>query len=161
MARATRVDFQGAWYHVLNRGIERRTIFPTRRCNERFIELLSSLPERFGVQLHAYALMGNHYHLQLESREANLSQAMHWLNVSYSIWFNRNYNCVGPLLHGRSKAILHETTEALMINRYIHLNPARIAALGDTRIAVSLLRWKELLCARGSGTRWRASLLQL
>jgi putative transposase len=48
---------------VLNRGIERRTIFPTRRCNERFIELLSSLPERFGVQLHAYALMGNHYHL--------------------------------------------------------------------------------------------------
>jgi putative transposase len=63
MARATRVDFPGAWYHVLNRGIERRTIFPTRRCNERFIELLSSLPERFGVQLHAYALMGNHYHL--------------------------------------------------------------------------------------------------
>jgi hypothetical protein len=76
---------------------------------------------------------------------------MHWLNVSYSIWFNRKYNRVGPLLHGRSKAILHETTEALMINRYIHLNPARIAALGDTRIAVSLLPWKELLCARGSG----------
>ena len=133
MARATRVDFPGAWYHVLNRGIERRTIFPTRRGNERFIELLSSLPERFGVQLHAYALMGNHYHLQLESREANLSQAMHWLNVSYSVWFNRKYNRVGPLFQGRFKAILHETTEALMINRYIHLNPVRIAALGGTR----------------------------
>jgi REP element-mobilizing transposase RayT len=130
MARATRVDFPGAWYHVLNRGIERRPIFPARRGNERFIELLSSLPERFGVQLHAYALMGNHYHLQLESREANLSQAMHWLNVSYSVWFNRKYNRVGPLFQGRFKAILHETTEALMINRYIHLNPVRIAALG-------------------------------
>ena len=95
---------------MLNRGIERRPIFPTRRGNERFIELLSSLPERFGVQLHAYALMGNHYHLQLESREANLSQAMHWLNVSYSVWFNRKYNRVGPLFQGRFKAILHETT---------------------------------------------------
>jgi putative transposase len=115
---------------VLNRGIERRTIFPTRRCNERFIELLSSLPERFGVQLHAYALMGNHYHLPLESREANLSQAMHWLNVSCSVWFNRKYTRVGPLFQGRFKAILHETTAALMINRYIHLNPVRIAAQG-------------------------------
>jgi hypothetical protein len=55
------------------------------RCCEKFIELLSSLPERFGVRLHGYALMGNHYHLQLESLEANLSKALHWLNVSYSV----------------------------------------------------------------------------
>ena len=54
---------------------------------------------------------------------------MHWLNVSYSVWFNRKYNRVGPRFQGRFKAILHETTEALMINRYIHLNPVRIAAL--------------------------------
>ena len=91
MARATRVDFPGAWYHVLNRGTERRVIFRSTRCYEKFIELLSSLPERFGVRLHGYALMGNHYHLQLESREANLSKAVHWLNVSYSVWFNRKY----------------------------------------------------------------------
>ena len=100
MARATRVDFPGAWYHVLNRGTERRTIFRSTRCCERFIELLSSLPERFGVRLHGYALMGNHYHLQLESREANLSKALHWLNVSYSVWFNRKYSRVGPLFQG-------------------------------------------------------------
>ena len=130
MARATRVDFPGAWYHVLNRGTERRTIFRSTRCCERFIELLSSLPERFGVRLHGYALMGNHYHLQLESREANLSKALHWLNVSYSVWFNRKYSRVGPLFQGRFKAILHEPTEALKISRYIHLNPVRIAALG-------------------------------
>ena len=78
--------------------------------------------------------MGNHYHLQLESREANLSKALHWLNVSYSVWFNRKYSRVGPLFQGRFKAILHEPTEALKINRYIRLNPVRIAALGgETR----------------------------
>ena len=51
-------------------------IFRSARCYEKFIELLSSLPERFGVRLHGYALMGNHYHLQLESRKANLSKAL-------------------------------------------------------------------------------------
>ena len=130
MARATRVDFPGAWYHVLNRGIERRTIFPARRCCEKFIELLSRLPKRFGVQLHGYVLMGNHYHLQLQCREANLSHTIHWLNVSYSVWFNRKYGRVGPLFQGRFKAILHEPAEAFKINCYIHLNPVRIAALG-------------------------------
>jgi hypothetical protein len=60
--------------------------------------------------------MGNHYHLQLESREANLSKALHWLNVSYSVWFNRKYSRVGPLFQGRFKAILHEPTEALKIS---------------------------------------------
>ena len=73
--------------------------------------------------------MGNHYHLQLESREANLSQTIHWLNVSYSVWFNRKYSRVGPLFQGRFKAVLHDPAEALKINRYIHLNPARVAAL--------------------------------
>ena len=111
MARATRVDFPGPWYHVLNRGTERRVIFRSACCYEKFIELLSSLPERFGVRLHGYALMGNHYHLQLESREANLSKALHWLNVSYSVWFNRKYRRVGPLFQGRFKAMLHEQRE--------------------------------------------------
>jgi putative transposase len=140
MARATRVDFPGAWYHVLNRGVEMRTIFPAMRCCEKFIELLSRLPTRFGVRLYGYVLMGNHYHLQLESCEANLSQVIHWLNVSYSVWFNRKYGRAGPLFQGRFKAILHEPTEGLRINRYIHLNPVRIAALGghETRDATAL-----------------------
>jgi REP element-mobilizing transposase RayT len=103
MARATRVDFPGAWYHVLNRGTERRAIFRSTLCYEKFIQLLSSLTERFGVRLHGYALMGNHYHLQLESREANLSKALHWLNVSYSVWFNRKYSRVDPCFRDVSK----------------------------------------------------------
>jgi putative transposase len=78
MARATRVDFPGAWYHVLNRGTERRAIFRSTRCYQKFIQLLSSLPERFGVRLHGYPLMGNHY------QEANLSKAVHWLDAEAS-----------------------------------------------------------------------------
>ena len=68
MARATRVNFPGAWYHVLNRGTERRVIFRSTRCYEKFIELLSSLPERFGVRLRGYALMGNHSNWRAEKR---------------------------------------------------------------------------------------------
>jgi putative transposase len=130
MARPTRIDFPGAWYHVLNRGIEKRVIFRSKVCYERFLKLLSSLPGRFGVKLHGYALMPNHYHLQVETPEANLSQAIHWLNVGYSVWLNRRYSRVGPLFQGRFKAILHEPTEALVISRYIHLNPVRVQAIG-------------------------------
>lgn len=130
MARPTRIDFRGAWYHVLNRGIEKRLIFRSRRCYERFLELLSTLPGRFGLKLHGYVLMPNHYHLQVETPEANLSQAIHWLNVSYSVWLNRKYGRVGPLFQGRFKAILHEPDEALVINRYLHLNPVRVKAAG-------------------------------
>ena len=74
MARATRVDFPGVWYHVLNRGTERRAIFRSTRCYEKFIQLLSSLPERFGIRLHGYALMGNHYHLQWRAERRTLAK---------------------------------------------------------------------------------------
>jgi putative transposase len=130
MARPTRIDFPGAWYHVFNRGIEKRSIFRSQRCYERFLELLSSLPARFGVKLHGYVLMPNHYHLQVETPDANLSQAIHWLNVGYSVWLNRKYGRVGPLFQGRFKAILHEPNEAVVINRYIHLNPVRVKSAG-------------------------------
>ena len=133
MARATRVDFPGAWYHVLNRGTERRAIFRSTLCYEKFIQLLSSLPERFEVRLHGYALMGNHYHLQLESREANLSKALHWLNVSYSVWFNRKYSRVGPLFQGRFKAILHEPTEAAEDQSLHSFEPGTDCRSGRTR----------------------------
>jgi putative transposase len=130
MARPTRIDLPGAWYHVLNRGIEKRSIFRSQRCYERFLELLSALPRRFGLKLHGYVLMPNHYHLQIETPEANLSRAIHWLNVGYSVWLNRKYSRVGPLFQGRFKAILHEPEEAVIINRYIHLNPVRVKAAG-------------------------------
>jgi REP element-mobilizing transposase RayT len=145
MARPTRIDFPGAWYHVLNRGIEKRSIFRSQRCYERFIELLSALPQRFGLKLHGYVLMPNHYHLQVETPEANLSRAIHWLNVSYSVWLNRKYRRVGPLFHGRFKAILHEPEEGVIINRYITsirfaLRPRAVTKAGQARRLASVRR---------------------
>jgi REP-associated tyrosine transposase len=131
MARPTRIDVEGGWYHVLNRGIERREIFKDETSYEHFLELLSKMPERFGVKVHGYVLMNNHYHLQIETPRANLSKAVQWLNVSYSVWYNRRYRRVGPLFQGRFKAILHEqATCGVTINRYIHLNPVRLRKQG-------------------------------
>jgi putative transposase len=131
VARPLRLDIEGGWYHVVNRGLEKRRIFPDERANQHFLALLSVLPTRFGLKIHSYVLMGNHYHLQVETPKANLSQAIQWLNVSYSVWFNRLHKRVGPLFQGRFKAVLHAQDEsALAINQYIHLNPVRVQKLG-------------------------------
>jgi hypothetical protein len=75
--------------------------------------------------------MDNHYHLLLETREANLSRAMQWLQTSYSMWFNRKYGRVGPLFEGRFKAIMVDRAEwGLALSRYLHLNPVRVKILG-------------------------------
>jgi REP element-mobilizing transposase RayT len=117
--------------HVVNRGIDRRAIFRAEGNYEHSLELLAKAVARFVVRVHGYVLMGNHYHLQLETPRANLSKAMQWLNAAYSIWYNRKYGRVGPLFQGRFKAILHDRrTHGLVINRYMHLNPVRVKGLG-------------------------------
>ena len=122
---------ENGWYHVMNRGIDARRLFPDNKANEHFRELLARMPTRFGLRIHAYVLMGNHYHLQIETLRPNLSRAIQWLNLSFSAWYNRLHHRRGPLFQGRFKAVLHDPQEsALMINRYIHLNPVRIQRLG-------------------------------
>jgi putative transposase len=134
MARPLRVVVPGAWYHVMARGTDRRTIYPEQGHYRRFEELLASLPERFGVRLHTYVLMPNHYHLQIETPRLNLSEAIKWLNVSYVSWFNRRASRNGPLLQGRFKALVHDPEEAgWTIHEYIHLNPVRVKRFGASR----------------------------
>ena len=134
MARRARLEIGGGWYHVINRGHQRRPIFRDRRCHEDFLECLSRLPGRFGVKIHAYVLMPNHYHLILElGKPPTLSAAMHWLNTGYGIWFNRRYTRSGALFQGRFKAILFDPDECLVaIHNYIHLNPVRVRRLKGT-----------------------------
>ena len=130
VARPLRIDIAGGFYHVMARGIERRAVFHTDECRLHWKKLVGSLPERFGMRMHAWVLMGNHYHLQIETPEANLSVAMQWLNVSYAGWFNRRFRRNGPLFQGRFKAELTDTEMwAAEVNRYIHLNPVRTSAL--------------------------------
>jgi REP element-mobilizing transposase RayT len=108
MARPLRIERPGGRYHVTARGNEQKAIYRGERDRLHFLELLAELPERFGVRIHAYTLMDNHFHLLMETPEANLSRAMQWLSVSYSVWFNRRHNRSGHLFQGRFKAVLVE-----------------------------------------------------
>ena len=131
MARPLRIAVAGGFYHVMARGIERRSIVGDDRDRIAFLERLRALPQRFGVRMHAYALMNNHYHLLLETPAANLSQAMQWLNVSYSVWFNRRRGRVGPLFAGRFRAKpVDADAHLLEVSRYVHLNVVRTQAHG-------------------------------
>jgi REP element-mobilizing transposase RayT len=131
MARPIRVQYAGAWYHVTSRGQERQEIFKDDRDRGHFLELLGLTVARYRVRIHAYVLMDNHYHLIIETPEANLSRAVQWLNVSYSVWYNLRHGRVGHLVQGRFKAIVMESAGwGLKLSIYIHLNPVRVAGLG-------------------------------
>jgi REP element-mobilizing transposase RayT len=131
MARPLRIQVVDGWYHVTARGIERREIFADTACYTHFLELLTEWVPRFRVRLHAYVLMPNHVHLVVSTPEANLSTAMQWLKTSYSMWFNRRTQRVGPLFQGRYKAeLLEGRAVAWAVTQYVHLNPVRVQRLG-------------------------------
>jgi len=126
MARPLRVEYPGAFYHVINRGNANERIFISQRDREKFLEYLAQANKRFSIQIHAYCLMSNHYHLLVETPEANLSRAMQWINVSYAAYFNRKRERRGHLFQGRFKSILVDADGFLKhLSRYIHLNPVR------------------------------------
>jgi putative transposase len=126
MARALRIDYPGAFYHVLNRGQRREPIFQDDRDRERFVELLERMAGLFAVRVHGYCLMTNHYHAILETPEGNLSRAMHWLHVSYAAAYNRRHRCSGHVFQGRFKAVLVDAGNYLdCLSRYVHRNPVR------------------------------------
>ena len=126
MARPIRVEFEDAVYHVTARGNERRGIYRDVPDRQRFLETLQEAVERFGVVIHAFCLMSNHYHLLLQTPRANLSDAAGWLQATYSIRFNRRHRRSGHLFQGRFKAHLVEADGyARELIKYIHVNPVR------------------------------------
>jgi REP element-mobilizing transposase RayT len=126
MTRPLRLEYPGAFYHVLNRGNNLEHLFRNKRDREKFLVLLGKAKDRFFLMIHTYCLMDNHYHLLIETKEPNLSQSIQWLNVGYATYFNRRYRRSGHLFQGRFKAILIEADEYLRpLSRYIHLNPVR------------------------------------
>jgi REP element-mobilizing transposase RayT len=126
MARAVRMNYPDTFYHVLSRGIERRSIFREPADYEKFTNTIGGMVERFGVEIHAYVLMANHYHLLIRTRYANLSKAIQWLGLSYSMWFNRRYERTGHLFQGRFKSFVIEDDHYFTaMCLYIHRNPIR------------------------------------
>jgi REP element-mobilizing transposase RayT len=126
MSRPLRIEFAGALYHVMARGNARADIFLDDEDRQAFCAGLSRVCERFDWRLWAYCLMGNHYHLLIETLQPTLSRGMREVNGVYTQAFNRHHARVGHVLQGRYKAVLVDKDSYLLeLARYIVLNPVR------------------------------------
>ena len=126
MARPLRLQFPGGIYHVAARGNDRQEIFLDDEDRSRFLIVLASVVVRYRVRCHAYCLMGNHYHLLLETPEGNLSATMRQLNGVYTQRFNRRHERCGHVLQGRFGAeLVRRDAHLYEACRYIVLNPVR------------------------------------
>ncbi len=134
MTRPLRLEYEGALYHITSRGNTRESIFLDDKDQARFLVLLGDAVKRYDWICHAYCLMSNHYHLLIETPDANLSRGMQFLNGVYTQWFNRRHQRVGHLLQGRFKGILVEKESHLLeVARYIVLNPVRAKMVRSVR----------------------------
>ncbi|MCZ6802964.1 MAG: transposase [Proteobacteria bacterium] len=124
MPRPTRIEYEHATYHVMNRGRGRQAIFHGEPYYQCFLSVLSETHQRFGLEIIAYCLMGNHYHLLVRTPRANLGRCMRHINGLYTQAYNRLRKADGALFRGRYKAILVEADNYLLpLSRYIHRNP--------------------------------------
>ena len=132
MARKLRIQYPGAIYHVMNRGDRREAIFEDDEDRERLLETLTEACEKTGWQVHAYCLMGNHFHLVIETPQPNLVVGMKWLLGTYTSRYNRRHKEFGHLFSGRYKALIVDGSGngyLKTVGDYVHLNPARAKAL--------------------------------
>jgi REP element-mobilizing transposase RayT len=146
MARPLRIEFPGALYHVTSRGNARGLIFLDDVDREEFLWRLGGVVREQRWLCHAYCLMTNHFHLLVETPEANLSRGMRRLNGGYSQHFNRRHERVGHLLQGRFNGILVERDSHLLeLARYVVLNPVR----AGMTMAPEDYRWSSLPATLG------------
>lgn len=132
MSRPLRIEFAGAVYHVTSRGDRREPIFSDDHDRATLMRILGDAMLRFDGQILAFCLMGNHYHLVLCTRRANLSQLMRHLNGVYTQYFNHRHTKVGHVFQGRFKAILVDSdTYLLEVCRYVDLNPVRAGLITE------------------------------
>lgn len=126
MSRPLRIEYAGAWYHVLHRGAGRRKIFLSPEDKLTFFDLLQDIHDIWNVEIHAHSLMENHYHLLVHTPSGSLSRAMRHVNGVYTQRFNRSHRTDGPLFRGRFRSILIDKDSYLLeLVRYIHLNPVK------------------------------------
>ena len=127
MARALRVEYSGARYHLMCRGNQSRDIFQTQEDADLFIRCLGEMCVRNDVVVHAWCLMINHYHLLIETPHGNLVNAMKWFQGTFTQRYNARHNLWGHLFQGRYKAKVIDDSDPSYFRTvadYIHLNPA-------------------------------------
>lgn len=143
MARPLRIEYPGAYYHVINRGNYRENLFKGQGAAEAFVRTLGEAAMQFSWRIHAYVVMNNHFHLALELTEPNLSEGMKWLQGTWIRRYNGMRGLIGRPFQGRYKALLLEPGPAFgLVCHYIHLNPVR-AKLVSPEKAVDY-RWSSL-----------------
>ena len=126
MARPIRIELAGGVYHVTSRGDRREDIYADDRDRRLWLNIFRETCQRFNWSCHAWCLMGNHYHVLIETIDANLSKGMRHLNGVFTQATNRRHHRTGHLFQGRFKAILVEKESHLLeLNRYVVLNPVR------------------------------------
>lgn len=126
MFRPLRIDYPNAWHHVMNRARRGQELFVDKDDYQQFIDLLQETADLFNVNVAAYCLMPTHYHLMLQTPDANLSRCMRHLNGVYTQRYNVGHGCDGTLFRGRYKSILVDAdSDALQLIRYIHRNPLK------------------------------------
>jgi REP element-mobilizing transposase RayT len=146
MPRKPRIEYPGAVYHVMSRGNRQEAIYRDDRDCEVFLDTLGEACAKTGWRIHAFVLMGNHYHLLLESPEANLVAGMKWLQGTYTQRFNARHGLCGHLLQGRYKAVVVESASHgyfSIVGNYIHLNPARAGLLDSVSGKLADYRWSS------------------
>lgn len=135
MTRPLRIEYPDAWYHVMNRSRKGQEAFATvEDCNS-FIDIIKDAAEIFNMKITAYCLMTNHYHILVQTPDANLSRCMRHINGIYTQRYNARNGCDGTLFRGRYKSIVVDADSYLLeLVRYIHRNPLRagiVAKLDD------------------------------
>jgi len=141
MARNVRIEYEGAYYHVMARGNRRQAIFADADDRTFLLACLAEVCARTGWLVHAWVLMENHYHLFIETPEANLVEGMKWFQNTVTRRFNVRHGEWGRLFGDRYKAILVEGDQRGYYENlwdYIHLNPCR-AGLVDVARGGSIL----------------------
>ncbi|XOV72394.1 MAG: transposase [Verrucomicrobiota bacterium] len=134
MARKLRVEYEGAIYHILSRGNGKQDIYRDAKDRKLFLKALGETCEKTGWRVHAYCLMSNHFHLCLETPQANLVAGMKWLLGTYSSRFNRRHKHSGHLFAGRYKSVIVDGSRKGYLHKlcdYIHLNPVRAHLVAD------------------------------
>ncbi len=126
MARKPRIHSSGAIYHVILRGNARQDIFTDDKDRYRFYEILQSSCERFHHRIHAFCLMTNHLHLEIQVGDVTLSRIMQNVSLRYTQWYNWRHKKTGHVFQGRYKAVMVDADAYLLeLAAYVHLNPVR------------------------------------
>ena len=157
MARPLRFQYAGAAYHVMARGDGGKAVFEEDKDRFDFIDRLGNVCGSHGWRIHAWVLMGNHFHLLVETPEPNLVTGMKTLLGGFSQAWNRRRKRMGHVFQGRYKSVPVSGEECdawyfRIVADYIHLNPARAGLAGGNRGPLAIYRWSSVTSYAGGKT---------